>query len=406
MRTYNQMPERLGMADLAELIQERPGLSVSFYLPTNERRGHEVPQEPLLLRRLVEDVGRQLAAKGWRAGEITTFLAPIAELAVPDQSFWPHQQRGLAIFRAQDFFAIYQLPEPTPPKTRIGTHFWLRPLISAIGADGHFYLLALSQNKVQLYRGLGDVLAPMTVPQLPTALGETLRYDQFERTLQFHSTSSSGGASTGRRAAVFHGQGDAGDERIKHQQLDRFLQEVAEAVHRRLAGQRAPLFLAGVDYIQSIYRRHNHYPHLMMANVPGNVDHLTPVELRTATWPLCKEYQAELTKDALKRFVELTPLTRTADNIETVVHAAQMQQVDSLFVSPLVDDADAHLPATEHWGTVDATTGYITRHTAPEPADEELVDYAVLQVLRHGGTVYPIPAEQMPGEIMAAILRY
>lgn len=406
MRTYHQVAEPLQMTELAVLAKERPGISVSIYVPTNERRGHEIAQEPLLLRRLVEDVDRQLVAKGWRNGEIAAFLAPLYDLAAPDQTFWPYQQRALAIFLAQDFYALYQLPHPCPPQARVGTHFWLRPLLSAIGADGTFYVLALSQKKVQLYRGTGVQLTEIAVPQLPTALAETLRFDQFERSLQLHSASSSGGATAGRRAAVFHGQGSAGDERIKHQQVDRFLQEVAQAVNRQLATAHAPLFLAGVDQIQNLYRHHNRYQHLVSANLQGNIDHLSLVELHRACLRLFHAHQEEMTAAALERYQELVPALYTVTGIEAVLQAAERGRVETLFFAPIEMASDALAAAQEHWGIIEPVTGHVTYHDPPEDADEELIDCALLHTLRNGGTIYPVAAEQMPAETLSAILRY
>jgi hypothetical protein len=399
MRIQNQMPDQLQPTALADLISERPGPVVSIYMPTNERLGHAVPQEPLLLRQLVAQISGQLTAKGWTPREIRPFLQPLEELAAPNHVFWHTQQRGLAIFLAQDFFKIYHLPHTCLPQAQLGAHFALRPLLPLLQADEPFYLLTLSQNKVQLYHGTAAQLAALTVPALPTTLAEILRYDQFERSLQYHSSGSSGGASTGRRAAIFHGQGAAGDERIKHQQLDRFLQAVEQSVTAYLADQRAPLFLAGVAYIQQIYRQHNHYANLAAANLPGNVDQALPSELHRACQALLTAYHEAAKAAALARYIDLAPGVQTVAGIDQVLPAAQQKRIDTLFVP-------AAFTAPALWGHVDPVTGQLFVSELPTPADEELINLALIHTLRARGTVYPVVPTALPNGAIGAILRY
>jgi hypothetical protein len=43
----------------------------------------------------------------------------------------------------------------------------------------------------------------------------------------------------------------------------------------------------------------------------------------------------------------------------------------------------------------------------PGPQDEDLLDFAAVQTLMHGGRVHVLPEEQMPEtEPVAAVLRY
>jgi hypothetical protein len=46
-------------------------------------------------------------------------------------------------------------------------------------------------------------------------------------------------------------------------------------------------------------------------------------------------------------------------------------------------------------------------HDDPEPGDAELLDSVAVQTLMHGGTVYSVKVDEIPGdEPVAAVFRY
>ena len=52
-------------------------------------------------------------------------------------------------------------------------------------------------------------------------------------------------------------------------------------------------------------------------------------------------------------------------------------------------------------------TGQVAMHDQPQPGDEDLLDRAAVHTLLASGTVYAVPAAQVPGPgPAAALLRY
>jgi hypothetical protein len=56
------------------------------------------------------------------------------------------------------------------------------------------------------------------------------------------------------------------------------------------------------------------------------------------------------------------------------------------------------------WGTFGTGPDGLVLRDEPEAGDEELVNFAAAQALRHGNPVYAFPPEEMPtGEALAAV---
>jgi hypothetical protein len=80
-----------------------------------------------------------------------------------------------------------------------------------------------------------------------------------------------------------------------------------------------------------------------------------------------------------------------------VVAASRDGRVATLFVA-----ADG-----QRWGTYDESRRRVELHERPTNGAEDLLDRAALETLLHGGTVFSLAPEEMPGEAeIAAVLRY
>ena len=172
---------------------------------------------------------------------------------------------------------------------------------------------------------------------------------------------------------------------------------VDAALRTQLREQRAPLILAGVQYLLPIYREVSGYGPLAHDEVPGNPDHLSEHELHARTRPWFRPTWSRLGRMR-------SPSTgswrarASSDDLSRIVSTAQQGQIESLFI-----DRTAH-----RWGTFDAASGQLAvrSSSAREAGDDDLLDYAAVQTLLHRGAVYALPAEQVPAPPAAAILRY
>jgi hypothetical protein len=371
---------------LHNLAAQNGGTRISIYIPT-ERAGPETQQNRIWLKNELQKVEAALEEAPMRKPEIDALLKPAREL-LDDDGFWEHREEGLAVFISEGQMQHYSLAGTPEAGHWIGEHYHLTPLLSASRPDGRYYLLNLSQNHVQLLVGNRGTLKPVKVEGMPTSLAEALPFDQYEKQLQHHTSSSSPGGKG--QEGSFHGQGTPGDE--EKDAILRFLQQVAAAVNTKLAGGQAPLLIAGVEYLHPIYTAANSYLHLMQEGLRGNLERATLQELHEQSWPLVEPHFVREAQDAAARYANLSGGDQVAAALEAIVPAAYAGQVEALLVRR----------GAEVWGEYDLEANQVRKE-----GEQELVNYAIRQTLANSGQVYVFSEDDMPADTeVAAILRY
>jgi hypothetical protein len=356
-----------------------------------ERLGAETQQNPIRFKNLLRQVEDRLLALGMRRQDALDLLQPVRQLDTDD--FWQHQSDGLAIFRSPHQFHYYCLPLALPELTVVTDRFHLKPLLQLLSGDGKFYILALSQNQIRLFQGTRYSVSELQLPEMPTSMAEALQYDDPEKNLQFHTRTPQG--SSGDRAAIFHGHGAGDDDRQEN--LLRYFRQVNDGLESLLKTDRAPLVLAGVDYLLPIYQQASTYDPILPDGITGNPEILKPEELHERAWQIVGPYFERTKESTVARFQELQGTGKTASTIEEVVPAAYFQRVETLFV-----------PVGEQvWGSFDPQANAVRIHDRPETGDEDLLDLAALHTLNNAGTVYAVEPGNVPEErTIAAIFRY
>jgi hypothetical protein len=379
---------------LSSLMEKTGQPLISLYLPTH-RVGREVQQDPIRFKNLLSQAERRLADEGLRQPEINDNLKQAQDL-LQDGEFWQHLSDGLALFFTEDFMEIFRLPISFEPLLVIADRFHLKPLLPLLSRNGHFFVLALSQKQVRLLEGSLFSIDEIDLESTPTSLREALAFDDPEKQLQFYTMATTPGG-TGAHRVGFHGQGVSEDDTKSN--LLRYFQKVDHGLMELLGEEQAPLVLAGVDYLQPIYRQANSYPHLISESIAGNPDQLSAEELHERAWNLIKPVFAEDQQAALARFQELhgSGSDLASTRIESILQAAQYGRLETLFVALGV----------QLWGSWDAENSTLELHKQFQPGDRDLLDYAAAQTLLNGGQVFALEMEQMPVEgPLAAVFRY
>jgi hypothetical protein len=388
----------LGQAEQQILLAEREGPTVSLYMPILAHGGAELQAEPLSLKQLLVQAEAQLLARGLRPRQVVELLEPTTRLVEGNLQFWQYQSDGLALFLAGNACLPYRLPLPFEERVVVGSRFYIRPLLPLLGKERLFYLLALSQNQVHLWRGERYTMSEVAVGKIPHSLAEATQYDQVEPMREVHSIASSG-LGGGRRAVGFHGQGTAADEKLVKGSIQQFLLQVESGVTRLLADQQVPLVLAGVNYLCAMYRSLNHYRHLRVESIAGNPDRTNAEALHEQAWSIVAQSFQQERADALARYVQLAGQgsPRAVHHIPAMVNAASVGRVETLFIAA----------SAQVWGSFDPASGELMVHNEAEPAAEELLNLAALYTLQNGGMVYPEePSANLDGAPATALLRY
>jgi len=377
-------------SDLRQLCAAENSWCVSIFLPTH-RTGIQQQQDPIRLKNLLREAEQQLLAAELRKPAASALLEPVAAL-LAEHDFWQHQSDGLAVFATSGQFRCYRVPLPLEESVLVARRFQLKPLLPLLTGDGHFYILALSQNEVRLLGGTRHVVDEIDLAQLPENLRAAVGQGDYERQLQFHTRAGDRG---GQRAAMFHGHGP-GDEDAK-ELLTKYFRQIDEAVCGWLKDDLSPLVLAGVDYYFPLYRGISRHRQLAEGGVPGNPEVLRPEELHARAWPLVEPLFQHGRRAALARFQQLAGTGRASTRVEEILPAARQGRVEVAFVAT----------DRQQWGTFDPQTLEIQRHPAAHAHNEDLTDRAAIEASLKGSVVYALPARDLPeGAALAACFRF
>jgi hypothetical protein len=369
--------------DLWQLVTVSTAPCVSIYLPTHAGGAEE---DVIRWKNLLGQAESDLSGQGLSVRQIRDLLAP-AQRFLEDGPFWKSMSEGLAYFLAPGLARLYRVPLALPELVVVGPHCHVKPLLPLITEEGRFYILALNQNRVRLLQGTAHRVREVNLQKVPHSLAEALRFTDRDEPLLFHTRSTGGKGSWG---AIFHGHGvgidDAKDDLLRYfQAVNQGLREVFRLDH-------APLVLASVVYLWPLYRQANTYAALLPDGVPGNPDRLSDAELHERAWPVVEPYFRAARQKAMAQFRQLAGTGRTSTDLAEIVRAAREGQIETLFVCR----------DKQQWGSYDPIADTVVRHQTPEAGDEELLNYAAIQTILHRGTVYSVPATELPEQGNAA----
>ncbi|HKZ43584.1 MAG TPA: hypothetical protein VJZ78_00940 [Anaerolineales bacterium] len=379
--------ERITLDQIKELAQQKADPCISIFLPTH-RAGLETQQDAIRFRNLLRNAEKQLLNSGMKPREASALVQPAQKLSA-DSFFWNHQQDGLAVFIAADDFHYYLLPLPVDELLIISHTYYVKPILPLFTKNGHYFILAISQNEVRLFEGTRYGVGQIALPDgITENMKETLRLDESQENLQMHSD---GGGGT------FHGQG-AGDEEQKIW-IEQYLNLVDTSLKEILREQNAPLVLAGVDYLLPIFRKVSDYKNIMEEGITGNPDRLRPEELQEKAWQIVETYFQKETKEILEEFQKLADTNIATDDIERIVTAAFNGRVEKLILSI----------ENQIWGSFDPIDGKVILSINGQSKTNNLalLDFTALNTLKNGGVVCALSQDEMPTESpVAAVFRY
>lgn len=381
-------------SELQRIINERSEYCVSIYLPM-ARVGPDVQGNVTRLKNAVSDVESALEERGWRPPKIEALLHEPRQL-LQESPFWQHQLDGLVLFISPDLFETYRLPLDFEPLTVVSDRFHIKPILPLFSDDGRFYILALSQGGVRLFQGTRHTVDEIELENAPQGMDDALWYDDPEEHIESHtSTSGAGGEPAAEPGVVHHGQGVTDDEEL--QRLRRYFHDVSAALHEQLGDEESPVVLAAVDYLHPIYKEVDSSPHLLDEGIDGNPDDLSAETLHDKAWEIVRPLFTEAKEEVVERYKQMAHSDQASDDLQTIVPAAVQGRVDALFVAV----------GTQKWGQYDINTNSIEVHDESRNGDEDLLDFAAVQTMANGGTVYAVDPTQVPGDTpVAAVFRF
>lgn len=370
---------------IRELADETGDVLGSIYFPTH-RSGPDTQQDPIRLKNAIKALEAERERKELDAEKVEALLAHPRRL-IEDEEFWRHQSLGLALFCRPSGMRIMKLPFAPAEFSRLGERFHIAPLVRAAGDLPVFHMLALNRDGSALYDVAGEDVVERTLDPRLESLAAARGMSDYDADAGFHSDSRGSRRGEGGEATPrYHALGTGTDEQ-EEVELERYLASIAHAVGEALAGSQAPLVLAGGDRLCGHIRGMLKGPRLCEGFVARNVNGVEPETLASAAREIVLAETGSPRDEAMERLE-----ARLGSGEETA----------------LKDPDKLKQAASE--GRVDVA--FLDLQEKPEgtPADRDrarLIDDIAVETIRHGGTVYAMPAaaaEKLAPA--AALLRY
>ena len=389
--------------DIEPLLRTSGGPCISIFLPTF-RAGGERQQNPIRLKNVVREVAERLEKDwGMRGPDADALLDPVKRL-VDDSSFWLHQSDGLALFLSPDLFQSFRLPVQVKELAVVENRFHLKPLLPLLSGDGdgHFYILSLSRKNIRLLSASRFRVDEIDLESqgVPTSFTEALG-DLKQIQMQASTSSKTPHRfSMGPRGGPMFSAHATGEENLEAD-LRNYFERFDDALARIDVDRRAPVVLAGVEYLLPIYRdAATTFQNICEDALRGNMEGERAEDLHAAAWEIVEPHFLQERRKAAERFGDLSNSGRSSIDLNEILPAAQDGRVDSLFVARGV----------RSWGSYDGDKRKIKLQPdqkGPRNGNEDLLDLAAVQTYLNGGKVFVVDQQEVPeGKSLAAVFRY
>jgi len=353
-----------------------PGPCLTILEPLRDPVVHRTKASEMLLN-AAQEADRLLREKGFGEEDREHFLAPIRNFAA--NTDFAGRSGGVAVFRSPGFTQATFWPDELAPKVTLAEEFQVLPLLAGLTAERNYWLLALSINRIHLFRGEGTRFSEFTLPaDLPRSLADFMGFDKPDHDLEGRSAK---GPSSGAGFGVRFGTSSVPETEAAH--LHDFFKLIAHTIHPIMGrdGAGDPLMLAAVPRELALYRVVNTYSPMVEEAIHGSPDALGFERLHRTALELIAAHNGKTGKAAVGQLEAAAGRKLLLTDPLAIASAAAAGQVAQIFIQPGIGG---------------------------DKSNEAVVNRAVLAVIATSGTVSWAP-EGLDGfgqNGVAAILRY
>lgn len=382
--------ETITKEEFKELAKHTSGICISVYIPTH-KFGDDVLNglDMICFKNSINDIALNLTKMGVKQGSVDKLLRP-AEKLINDGPFWRHQHEGLAVFISESVFKFYKTNFPLNVFENINNKFYLTPLIPMLSENLNFYILALGKSNVRLFQATPFSILESELDQhVPKGMREsTLKFDIPTPSRQYHSI-------PGKPRGFYHGHEAFKD--VEKINISIYLNEVSVSIIPLLKNKQAPLILAGVEYLLSIFKDVSKYPNIVSKEITGSFDYTSIPEMHEKALEIIEPILQNKHQEIKNKYDELINKNQASSDIKEILPASFQGKVQDLLIAKNKNE----------WGFINNKTNEIVVHEKYEKGDECLLNLVGTQTILQGGEVYLLNKEEMPGiSNISGIFRY
>lgn len=264
-----QLPTK---AQLEVLRSWRAPNSVTIYSPYIAANSPDSNPNRIQLKSLLKEACQLLINNHIPQREVDAILEPAKKL-LDGEEFTTSSKHGLVLFMHNDFFDYYHLPvDDVSQYVVVGGGFKLQPIVKLKNYNLSYYVLMVSHNGVQLFKGDLYDIKKIKFQKIPKTMLQELNIDEFDKLRGLHTVAR---VSEGKGSKQYHGEFEK--SQIDKDMLTQFFRKIDSEVHKVIKDEKTPLILAGVEYLLPIYRKINTYPFISTKEIEGSLEH-SPIE--------------------------------------------------------------------------------------------------------------------------------
>ncbi|KAB3536037.1 hypothetical protein F8154_04555 [Alkaliphilus pronyensis] len=348
---------------LTSLIKENYNEKcVSIFIPTAQV-GKEASVGSISLKNLLDIAKIELQKDGFSSKKAHQFLRSAYDL-VDNSMFWSYQKEGLWIFITSEEIDYYRLPIGFKQLVILSKGLYIQPLLKFFVADTDFYILALSQQKIRLIH--------------------CTKYSSKEINNDINN----------KWESVYQSNGIDCEDSKKG--ICKFLQHVSSSLLKYIDVKDAPIILAGVDYILSIFKELQPQINIHKKVILGNSDDLSVDELHGKGLELLEAYFNKPIHKAQEEYKHKSESKQVCNCIEKAISSAYNGRIKTLLVTAGV----------RQWGTYKPYSNDIILYEDRKPNSIDLINFAATHTFLNGGKVYEVNHGKALDSYCYGILKY
>ena len=189
-----------------------------------------------------------------------------------------------------------------------------------------------------------------------------------------------------------------GADRDRKNEIARYFRAVDNGLMTLIKDDNIPMVVASQEYLFSIYKEENSYPHLLENYISCNLSETDKFLLHEMAWEKVKPVFDTDRENKIALFKQYEGTGRTSSEIEQILPVSLEGKIDTLFVQNRADI----------WGVYDPEKRHVRVDEEPQLSSVSLLNKAAIKTFLNGGTVYLLEKDVMPNPYskVNALYRY
>lgn len=332
---------------------------VSLYIPKEAL--HDQAQNPQRLHHLITKA-ESLIAKHFpgKKAHLSNIYGKLVKAISDSQT-----ASGFAVFESKNLSGFFPISGKVRELAVVGNSFHVKPLLNEIQNQNKFYALTLDTQMVYLWEGNSHSIEKKAVYTIPQNQNPKVGSNAQKNTFQ----------------------------RQEVRVILKFYKDVIQRVKKQVKNQYDPIYIVAQPHLRALFmgisRQKNLLQHPSLDMDPRS---LTASDLHQVTWGVASKELYRRTRRIVKDYPLYQLSGRTLESLTEIARAAAAGQIESLQIQK-----DLYI-----WGEYQKSSGKIhyAESSSAQPIDDIFDDIAE-DVIRRGGQVYLLEAQDMPRNLSA-----